>query len=715
MDLISQVKMADVMMKFLRGDMTRITPYPFTAGKPSFLPDGDPRLPRSTPEREGIPSGYLREFFRAADDSSSLPLLHSAAVLCHGKLVACVSRAPYTAALPHMTFSFSKTVVAMAVGLAAEEGLLSVTDKVVSFFPEKQPPLFRSPRMAALEVRHLLTMTSAANFNEAGSEMERDWVRAFFFSDCSSMPGEHFHYNSMNSYLLAAIVCRVTGKSLTEYLTPRLFDPLGIPPVYWETCPMGVEKGGWGLYLRVTDMAKLGELCLRGGVWEGKQILPRSWVEQMHTFSVETGRRGMELYGYQQWSFPAPRSYQFNGVFGQYAVVLPEYDMVIATTGGDSALFYNRVLRAIDRFFGSGAPARFAFWREQNPACGVSRLCRDPLPDNPAALRLLRDPWSDPEPVSPLRALRRLLPFGSARPAPLPPLPDAALRFCAADLPGGSPASRIPAPEGGEEEAPAAAAGQEPSPAAGAEKTGEQETSPAVPEKDGAPDSSGSVRNGTEASAPGAVGDFAGSGVPDGDGGQAPDAPPDGGKGEADGSGWYRVGKSFGTLLPLILAGLTNNFAPAVSRIRFRTEGRRFFVDLALGGEEAVTLPVGLNGEAARCTLTVNGEPYAAAVRGLFREDEDGRDVLLLDVFFLETPCVRRLKIIRTAPNALCIRFLEYPTAEDAAQMLLGLVSGPDSSAGVWDLFGQDILRQRLYGRMKQITLPKASALRQEG
>lgn len=215
MDLISQVKMADVMMKFLRGDMTRITPYPFTAGKPSFLPDGDPRLPRSTPEREGIPSGYLREFFRAADDSSSLPLLHSAAVLCHGKLVACVSRAPYTAALPHMTFSFSKTVVAMAVGLAAEEGLLSVTDKVVSFFPEKQPPLFRSPRMAALEVRHLLTMTSAANFNEAGSEMERDWVRAFFFSDCSSMPGEHFHYNSMNSYLLAAIVCRVTGKSLT--------------------------------------------------------------------------------------------------------------------------------------------------------------------------------------------------------------------------------------------------------------------------------------------------------------------------------------------------------------------------------------------------------------------------------------------------------------------------------------------------------------------
>ena len=167
--------------------------------------------------------------------------------------------------------------------------------------------------------------------------------------------------------------------------------------------------------------------------------------------------------------------------------------------------------------------------------------------------------------------------------------------------------------------------------------------------------------------------------------------------------------------------GTTGGVAEAVARRVVEDKSKNTLQAIQFSGIRgsetirAVTLPVGLNGEAARCTLTVNGEPYAAAVRGLFREDEDGRDVLLLDVFFLETPCVRRLKIIRTAPNALCIRFLEYPTVEDAAQMLLGLVSGPDSSAGVWDLFGQDILRQRLYGRMKQITLPKASALRQKG
>lgn len=618
MDLISQVKMADVMMKFLRGDMARLTPYPFAAGKPAFAPDGDPRLPRSTPEREGIPSGYLREFFRAADDGSFPPKLHSAAVLCHGKLVACVSREPYTAQLPHMTFSFGKTVVAMAVGLAAEEGLLSAEDKVVSFFPEKQPPLFRSPRMAAMTVRHLLTMTSGANFNEAGSEIERDWVRAFFFSDCSAMPGESFRYNSMNSYLLAAILCRVTGQTLVEYLTPRLFEPLGIGPVYWETCPMGIEKGGWGLYLRVTDMAKLGQLCLNGGVWEGRRVLPERWLAEMLTLSVDTGEEGMERYGYQLWGFPAPHSYQFNGVFGQYAVVLPEYDMVIASTGGDSGLFYNRILRAIDEYFGSGAPARFAAWRQGHPECGVSRLCRDPLREDRKALALLRDPWSEPEPEpGPLRRLASRL---RAPAEPKRELPAAALRFCAAK------------------------------------------------------DAQGS-----------------------------------------SGDGWYRLGRHTGSLLPFVLSGLTNNFAPPVSALRFFEEDGRFFVSFALGGEGepsagVVTLEAGTDGTFARGTAAVNGEPYAAAARASFRRDEDDRDVLLLDVCLLEAPCVRRFKIIRTGADSLYVRLYEFPGVMECAKMLLSLVGGEETPGTGWRQIGQDILSQKLMGRVKEIALPKAAA-----
>lgn len=614
MDLISQVKMADVMMKFLRGDMVHLTPYPFTAGKPAFAPDGDPRLPRSTPEREGIPSGYLRDFLRQADEAGELPRLHSAAVLCHGKLIACVSRAPYSAALPHMTFSFSKTVVSMAVGMAVADGLLSVDDSVVSFFPEKQPPLFHSPRMAAMKVRHLLNMTSGANFSEAGGEMERDWVRGFFFSDCAYMPGEKFHYNSMNSYMLAAILRRVTGQSLTEYLTPRLFEPLGIPPVYWETCPMGIEKGGWGLYLRVTDMAKLGELCLRGGLWEGKRILPKEWLDEMLSFEVETDHSGMTRYGYQLWSFPAPRSYQFNGVFGQYAVVLPELDMVIATTGGDASLFFNRVLDAIDGFFGSGASERYARWRKEHPDCRAGRLCRDPLPDDVKALRLLRDPWADPPQPESWRSRLGALLFRPrpAVPSPAPTLPDAALRFA------------------------------------------------------------------------------------------------------AHGAGWYRLEKSFASLLPLILAGVTNNFCAPLSGLRFRVEEGRLFADAAMGGDGAVSFPVGVGGQAERSTIWIHGEPYLIAAHAEFRTDEDGRDVLFLDLFFLEAPSIRRFKVIRTGESSILVRFLEYPSVEAASQMLLTLVGGETSaSGGVWDLFGQDIIRQRLYGRMKQICFPRAIGKRE--
>ena len=613
MPLLNQMKTADLLRRILRGDFTRLTPYPFTARKPEPAPCRDAGLPRSTPEREGVPGGYLASFFREADPGLFPAALHSAAVLRHGKLIACVSRAPYSAALPHAVYSFSKSVVALAVGMAVDEGLLSPEDKAVSFFPEKQP-LFRSPRMAAVTIRHLLTMTSGANFNEAGGETERDWVRAFFAADCAGTPGEQFRYNSMNSYLLAAILCRVTGQSLVDYLTPRLFEPLGVPPVYWETCPMGIEKGGWGLYLRVVDMAKLGQLFLQGGVWQGRRLIPEEWMRETLRLETETGRPGMERYGFQVWSFPAQDSFQLNGMFGQYAVVLPEHDMVVAATGGDPALFSNRVLEATDRFFGTGASACYARWQARNPQPGARRLFEDTFPENPEALRELRDPWAPREPVRafPARLLRR---FFSA-PEQQPALPAGAARFCTV------PAERPGAPE----------------PAQG---------------------------------------------------------------------GWFVLEKSEGTVLPLVMAALLNNFAATAAAVRFRLEGTRFTLELLLRDGKVFSLPVGLNGAAERCTLFVNGEPYAAAVRGDFRLDEEGRDVLLADLYFLEMPSVRRLKIIRTGPSSVYVRFLEFPSVTDAVQMLLGLVGGEGGEGP--EPFFADPLRQRLSGRFKALALPCAS------
>ena len=150
------------------------------------------------------------------------------------------------------------------------EGLLSLEDKAVSFFPEKQP-LFRSQRMAAVTIRHLLTMTSGANFNEAGggdgARLGARLLRRRLHRHArGTVPLQQHELLSARRHP----VPRHGEQSLVDYLTPRLFEPLGVPPVYWETCPMGIEKGGWGLYLRVVDMAKLGQLFLQGGVWQGR-------------------------------------------------------------------------------------------------------------------------------------------------------------------------------------------------------------------------------------------------------------------------------------------------------------------------------------------------------------------------------------------------------------------------------------------------------------
>lgn len=619
MALLNQMKAADFMMKFLRGDMTHITPYPFEAKKPQFDPDSDPRLPKSTPEREGIPSGYLRDFFRAAD-GGSFPRLHSAAVLRHGRLIACVSREPYTATLPHMTFSMSKSVVGMGVGIAAAEGLLSPEDKAADFFPDKLP-LFKSPRLTALRVKHLLNMTSGANFNEAGSEMERDWVRAFFFSDFAWTPGEQFRYNSMNTYLLAAILCKVTGQTLTEYLTPRLFRPLGIGPLYWETCPMGIEKGGWGLYLRVTDMAKLGQLYLQKGRWrqdgEWRQLVPARWIEESLAMEVDTGREGMDRYGYQLWNFPAAGSYQYNGVFGQYVIVLPERDMVVAATGGDAALFFNGVLKAVNDYFGDGAQALFSRWRAQRPGRAGLMLFRGPLRDDPAALRALRRPWAEEEPGTwraSLAGLRRFLcPRREAPAAPPASSLAEAMPFCL--------------------------------PAAGKE-------------------------------------------------------------------GWFRLEKSFGSLMPFLLAAVTNNFSPCLAALRFSVEEEKLFLTtLDWDGKNQNRIPVGLGGAALQSTVRINGEAYAVAASAVVRRDEEERPVMLLNLYFLETPCTRRLKLVLCGEGKILVRFTESPSVEEAAQMLLGLVgSGEEpAAAGGWNRFAQELVQQKLAGRMKAIARPRAA------
>lgn len=361
LDIISQMKVSELMLKFLRGDLKHMTPYPFAPQKKA----SEPRpalggLPHATPESEGVPSSHIRRFFEAIDQCRDIRV-HSVMILRHGKVIAEGSFKPYSSAYPHMMFSMSKSVTGMAVGMAVRDGLLSLDERVVDIFSDRASFL-RSPRINSITVLHLLNMTSGIKFNEVGSMLEKDWVRAYLQSDCLFEPGTEFSYNSMNSYMLSAIVCKKTGMSLKEYLTPRLFRPLDIPDPLWETCPMGIEKGGWGLYLRPSDMAKLGQLYLRRGRWkvdgQTRQIIPEEWIAESVKIRTHTNESDhADGYGYQLWNFAAKDAYQFNGVFGQYVIVLPERDMIIAITSGSQNLFCDRSGDIVEEFFGDNAPA----------------------------------------------------------------------------------------------------------------------------------------------------------------------------------------------------------------------------------------------------------------------------------------------------------------------------------------------------------------------
>lgn len=296
------------------------------------------QLPTSAPEARGIPSSAIQTFVDAVD--RRIDALHSLVLVRHGHVVARGWWQPYRSDSPHLMFSVSKSFTSTAVGLAVAEGRLSVDDPVLPFFPDATPREV-GPHLAALRVRHLLTMStghSEETVTRLVPELDDDWVKAILAQPIDRPPGSHFVYNNAASYLLSAIVQRVTGVTLLEYLRSRLFEPLGIVDPTWETCPRGISAGGWGLSLRTDELARFGELYLREGVWRGKQVVPREWVREATAPQVDNsgGDRQSDWqqgYGYQFWRC-RHGAYRGDGAFGQFCLVLPEQDAVLAMTGG---------------------------------------------------------------------------------------------------------------------------------------------------------------------------------------------------------------------------------------------------------------------------------------------------------------------------------------------------------------------------------------------
>ncbi len=282
-------------------------------------------LPRVTPEAVGVPSKSVIAYFDSIMALSTTEI-HSALLMRHGKVIGEIYPAPFSAEYGHTLFSCSKTFTSTAVGIAISENRLRLTDRVAAFFPELLPDTISS-WLASMTVEDLLTMRSGFEVNGRIRTAEQEWVRSYLAVPVAAKPGTRFAYDSMDTYLLSAIITRVTGMTVFDYLKPRLFEPLHIETVNWEYSPENITTGGWGLYLQAESLAKFGQLLLNKGMWNGKQLIPFSWVEQMMT--NHTGNAG---YCYQMWACDHPHTARADGAYGQYIVVMPDEDMVAVIT-----------------------------------------------------------------------------------------------------------------------------------------------------------------------------------------------------------------------------------------------------------------------------------------------------------------------------------------------------------------------------------------------
>jgi CubicO group peptidase (beta-lactamase class C family) len=296
-------------------------------------------LPRSTPERQGISSAAILDFVQAAD--TSIDAMNSVMIVRHGNVVAEGWWSPYEARTPHVLYSLSKSFTSTAVGLAIAEGKLGLDDEVLKFFPDEAPAQ-PSANLRAMRVRDLLRMstgnqTEAALFGAVDSSMKSaTWVKRFLAHPVPFKPGTHFLYNSPATYMLSAIVQKATGQTVLDYLMPRVLEPLGIAKPVWVSSPEGINAGAYGLSVRTEDIAKLGQLYLQKGMWNGKQLVPATWVAEATARQTSNGSAPTsdwdQGYGYQFWQ--SRHGFRGDGAFGQYMLILPQYDAVVAITSG---------------------------------------------------------------------------------------------------------------------------------------------------------------------------------------------------------------------------------------------------------------------------------------------------------------------------------------------------------------------------------------------
>ena len=353
--------------------------------KPTKLRISAPEKPyfkRSSPEAHGLSSRRLSSMLCELECAPGVTI-NNIMVIKDKDVVCECSRPGYDLRLWHLSHSMSKTITGMLVGLLIDDGVLDFNTRLVDIFPNIR---YKDRRFKNITVEHLISMTAGVEFAELGSVTENNWLRAFFESSMYFEPGTAFSYNSMNSYVLARIVKKLTG-SVKTLLEERIFRPLHITNYFWEESPDGTEKGGWGVYLSPESWAKLGYMVLSGGIFEGRRILSQSFVQKMISRHAKVPDASIDFdYGYHLWVGRQSDEFLFNGMLGQNVWVCPTNKVIVVINSGNSELFQSTpTLSIIRKYLGGNIRdirrhGQEKLLRESEKEFFQSRAWANPLP-----------------------------------------------------------------------------------------------------------------------------------------------------------------------------------------------------------------------------------------------------------------------------------------------------------------------------------------------
>lgn len=358
MSLKLQVKTLDLFKKIVSGNIDRIAYVKYKPQKEPFhKKKAEQIFRRTTPEEQGISSEYLLSFLKELD---SVEEIHTQGIMIvrNGAVILEGAYAPYDLDTWRVTHSLCKSITGIATGIAIEEGYFQLDDTIDSILNNKEPeekerPLLKLFHQKEITIRNLLTMSSGVTFNELGVVIDDKWKESFLNSGLQFEPGTQFAYNSMNTYMLSALIQHTTGQNIMEFLKKRLFEPLGIQNICWELSAEDIIKGGWGLYISLEDRTKIGQLFLNEGKWNGKQIVSAEWLKEMSTKKMDTPKeQNLYGYGYQIWMGKREGSFLFNGVLGQNTIIYPDLNMVISIMSSNQKMFVNSTLMdVVDKYF----------------------------------------------------------------------------------------------------------------------------------------------------------------------------------------------------------------------------------------------------------------------------------------------------------------------------------------------------------------------------